>query len=96
MDIQGIKERLAKDGTQLEPEIRPPGATEDWSINAVYKRSSRTLSDALLWIIEYLEQAYDLQVARLEPGDVLVYRVPEKITELGYARLRETSETTSP
>ena len=38
-------------------------------------------SDALLWIIEQLEQAYDLQVARLEPGDVIVINIPRRISD---------------
>ena len=82
MDIEEIKRRLEAAGTQPEPDIKPPGAPEGWTINDPYTSSARAIPDALLWIIERLEQEMPtVKVARLEPGDVVVVTVPFTITQ---------------
>ena len=43
--------------------------------------ASSLVTDALLHIIEQLENAQDIQVARLEPGDVVVINVPFELTD---------------
>ncbi len=73
MDIEEIKERLKEVGTQPEPDVKPPGATADWSINSPQVgRASPIIPDALLWIIEKLQEVPTVEVLQIGEDDVLV------------------------
>ena len=59
MDIEEIKKHLQRDGTQAEPDWTPPlGAVAGWTRidEENYVTTSPAIADALLWIIEQLEQ----------------------------------------
>jgi len=55
-----------------------------------------SLAQGMLWVIEQLEQAERVQVARLEPGDVVVLETTGPITQEDFGDMRRRMDEAFP